>query len=92
MVFVCEESLRWCFEWALMSRCLLCVPIKSLPSFVGNCIPSSIIVLLVVVCCACSYRDQAREYIGVRLSHRGSVAASEKADTGNGGRLFVARE
>jgi hypothetical protein len=34
----------------------------------------------------------SREYIGVRLSHRGSVAASEKAGTGNGGRLFVARE
>ena len=34
----------------------------------------------------------SREYILARLSHRISVAASEKAGTGNGGRLFVARE
>ena len=34
----------------------------------------------------------SREYILVRLSRRGSVAASEKAGTGKRGRLFVARE
>ena len=25
VVWGCKEGLRWCFEWALMSRCLLCV-------------------------------------------------------------------
>ena len=42
LVCVCKESLHWCFEWALMSRCLLCVHV-----WLGNVCESA---------CQCSAR------------------------------------
>ena len=37
LVCVCKESLRWCFEWALMSRCLFCVHVCLKTSVLRRC-------------------------------------------------------
>jgi hypothetical protein len=88
---VCKGGLRWCFEWAGSDVEMLALCSCSAGKFVRQ---RRFGVFAVVICCnhglnALSHGSVmlcmlqgSREYIVVRLSHRGSVAASEKAGAG----------